>query len=72
MESLSYGAGAVGGYMGASLSQHKHNGSIRTREGMAKVSGKNGMELTEGGRRSETRERAVPATARCESHVQLT
>jgi 2-dehydropantoate 2-reductase len=63
MDILIYGAGAVGGYLGARLAQHRHNVTLITREVMAKLIGETGLELTEGGKRIVTRPTAVTSAA---------
>ena len=59
MDILIYGAGAVGGYLGARLAQQQHNVTLITREVMAQLVGETGLELTEGGKRIVTRPTAV-------------
>lgn len=63
MDILIYGAGAVGGYLGARLAQHKHNVTLITRQVMADLIGETGLELTEGNRRVVTRPTAVTSAA---------
>ncbi len=47
MKILIYGAGAVGGYLGARLQQHGHDLTLVTREVTADVINSNGLILTE-------------------------
>ncbi len=63
MDILIYGAGAVGGYLGARLAQQKHNVTLITRDVMAQLIGETGLEVTEGGRRLVTRPNAVTSVA---------
>ncbi|MCB8977515.1 MAG: ketopantoate reductase family protein [Ardenticatenaceae bacterium] len=63
MDILIYGAGAVGGYLGARLAQHKHNVTLITRQVMADLIGETGLELTEGNKRIVTRPTAVTSAA---------
>ena len=63
MDILIYGAGAVGGYLGARLAGQKHNVTLITREVMAKIIGETGLEVTEGGRRVVTQPTAVTSVA---------
>ena len=63
MDILIYGAGAVGGYLGARLTQQQHNVTLITREVMAQLVGETGLELTEGGKRIVTRPTAVTSVA---------
>ncbi|MCP4362474.1 MAG: ketopantoate reductase family protein [Chloroflexi bacterium] len=55
MKILIYGAGAVGGYLGARLSQQKHEVTLITRDVAAQLISANGLAITENGRRSVTR-----------------
>ncbi|MBE2201035.1 MAG: ketopantoate reductase family protein [Anaerolinea sp.] len=48
MKILIYGAGAVGGYLGARLQQHGHDLTLVTRDVTADVINSNGLILTEG------------------------
>ena len=48
MDILIYGAGAVGGYLGARLTQQKHNVTLVARDVMVKLIGETGLELKEG------------------------
>lgn len=63
MDILIYGAGAVGGYLGARLAQQQHNVTLITREVMAKLIGETGLEVTEEGERVVTRPTAVTSVA---------
>jgi 2-dehydropantoate 2-reductase len=63
MDILIYGAGAVGGYLGARLFQQEHNVTLITREVMAKLIGETGLEVTEDGQRVVTRPTAVTSVA---------
>jgi 2-dehydropantoate 2-reductase len=63
MDILIYGAGAVGGYLGARLAQQKHNVTLITRDVMAKLIDETGLELIEGGKRIVTRPTAVTSVA---------
>jgi len=63
MDILIYGAGAVGGYLGARLAQQKHNVTLITRDVMAQLIGETGLEVTEGNRRVVTRPQAVTSVA---------
>jgi 2-dehydropantoate 2-reductase len=63
MDILIYGAGAVGGYLGARLAQHKHNVTLITRDVMAQLIGETGLEVTEGNRRVVTRPLAATSVA---------
>lgn len=63
MDILIYGAGAVGGYLGARLAQQKHNVTLITRDVMAQLIGETGLEVTEGNRRIVTRPNAVTSVA---------
>ncbi|MCA9898791.1 MAG: ketopantoate reductase family protein [Ardenticatenaceae bacterium] len=63
MDILIYGAGAVGGYLGARLTQQKHNVTLITRDVMAKLIGETGLEVTENGKRVITRPTAVTSVA---------
>ncbi|MFZ1398618.1 MAG: 2-dehydropantoate 2-reductase, partial [Candidatus Promineifilaceae bacterium] len=63
MDILIYGAGAVGGYLGARLTQQQHNVTLITREVMAKLIGETGLEVTEDGQRVVTRPTAVTSVA---------
>ena len=63
MDILIYGAGAVGGYLGARLAQQKHNVTLIAREVMAKLVGETGLEVTEGNKRILTRPQAVTSVA---------
>lgn len=57
MEILVYGAGAVGGYLGARLLQQNHQVTLVTREVTAEIIRQNGLSITEKGER----ERTLPA-----------
>ncbi|WP_420641142.1 ketopantoate reductase family protein [Candidatus Leptofilum sp.] len=63
MDILIYGAGAVGGYLGARLAQQKHNVTLITREVMANLIGETGLEVTEDGKRVVTHPTAVTSVA---------
>lgn len=63
MDILIYGAGAVGGYLGARLAQQKHNVTLITRDVMAQLIGETGLEVTEGSRRVVTRPQAATSVA---------
>ncbi len=63
MDILIYGAGAVGGYLGARLAQHKHNVTLITRDVMAQLIGETGLEVTEGSRRVVIRPQAATSVA---------
>lgn len=63
MDILIYGAGAVGGYLGARLAQQKHNVTLITREVMVKIINQTGLEVTENGQRVVTRPTAVTTVA---------
>ncbi|MAT97640.1 MAG: hypothetical protein CL608_10895 [Anaerolineaceae bacterium] len=63
MDILIYGAGAVGGYLGARLAQQKHNVTLITRDVMAQLIGETGLEVTEGNRRVVTRPQAATSVA---------
>ena len=63
MDILIYGAGAVGGYLGARLAQKKHNVTLITREVMAQLIGETGLELREKGKRIVTHPTAVTSVA---------
>ncbi|WP_420628884.1 ketopantoate reductase family protein [Candidatus Leptofilum sp.] len=63
MDILIYGAGAVGGYLGARLTQQKHNVTLITRDVMAKLIGETGLEVSEDGKRAVTRPTAVTSVA---------
>lgn len=54
MKILVYGAGAVGGYLGARLSHQKHQVSLVTREVTAEIVKANGLSISEAGRRDTT------------------
>ena len=62
MDILIYGAGAVGGYLGAKLSR-QHNVTLITREVMAQLIGETGLEITENNKRIVTRPTAVTSVA---------
>lgn len=63
MDILIYGAGAVGGYLGAHLAQHTHHVTLITRDVMAQLVGETGLEITEGKRRMVTHPKAVTSVA---------
>ena len=63
MDILIYGAGAVGGYLGARLTQQKHNVTLITRDVMAKLISETGLEVTENDERVVTRPTAVTSVA---------
>lgn len=63
MDILIYGAGAVGGYLGARLTQQKHNVTLITRDVMAQLIGETGLEVTEGNKRILTRPQAITSVA---------
>lgn len=63
MDILIYGAGAVGGYLGARLTQHKHNVTLITRDVMVKLIGETGLEVTENNKRIVTQPTAVTSVA---------
>lgn len=58
MDILVYGAGAVGGYLGARLSQQQHNVTLVTREITAELISANGLTISE----NDQRQRTHPAT----------
>ncbi len=63
MDILIYGAGAVGGYLGARLAQQKHNVTLVTRDVMAQLISQTGLEVSEGNRRMVTRPQAATSVA---------
>jgi 2-dehydropantoate 2-reductase len=63
MDILIYGAGAVGGYLSARLTQKKHNVTLITRDVMAQLIDETGLELMEGGKRIITQPTAVTSIA---------
>lgn len=63
MEILIYGAGAVGGYLGARLAQQQHNVTLIAREVMANLISETGLEVTEDGERVVTHPTAVTSVA---------
>lgn len=63
MDILIYGAGAVGGYLGARLAKQKHNVTLITRDVTAKLISETGLELTQGDERIVTRPTAVTSVA---------
>ncbi|VAW36516.1 hypothetical protein MNBD_CHLOROFLEXI01-2672 [hydrothermal vent metagenome] len=63
MDILIYGAGAVGGYLGARLAQKKHNVTLLTREVIAQLIDEAGLELTEGDKQIVTQPTAVSSVA---------
>ncbi|MCP4420736.1 MAG: ketopantoate reductase family protein [Chloroflexi bacterium] len=63
MDILIYGAGAVGGYLGARLARKKHNVTLITRDVTAKILEQSGLELTEKNKRIVTRPTAVSSIA---------
>ncbi|MCB8948492.1 MAG: ketopantoate reductase family protein [Ardenticatenaceae bacterium] len=63
MDILIYGAGAVGGYLGARLAQQQHNVTLIAREVMANLISETGLEVTEDGERVVTHPTAVTSVA---------
>ncbi len=59
MEILVYGAGAVGGYLGARLLQQKHQVTMIVREVAAELIQMNGLSITEHGERERVRPHVV-------------
>lgn len=64
MRILVYGAGAVGGYLGARLTLSGHDVTLITRRFTAETINTSGLSLTEGGRTMRTQPKAVPSVAR--------
>lgn len=63
MDILIYGAGAVGGYLGARLAQKQNNVTLIARDVMAKLIDETGLELMEKGKRIVTQPTAVTSVA---------
>lgn len=59
MDILVYGAGAVGGYLGARLSQQAHNVTLVTRQVTADLIASNGLTISENDQRQRTHPTAV-------------
>jgi 2-dehydropantoate 2-reductase len=59
MKILVYGAGAVGGYLGARLSQQNHEVALITRDVTAELIRANGLTISEGGRQERTHPTAL-------------
>lgn len=59
MKILVYGAGAVGGFLGAKLGQHGHQITLVTRDESVKIINTDGLKLTQDQKTSLTRPRAV-------------
>lgn len=63
MKLLIYGAGAVGGYIGARLAQHGHQTSLITREVTAELINTDGLFITENGVKERTNPQAITTIA---------